>query len=114
MKHFLTLHDVSTPEIKRLIQRSIQIKASLSSVPMSQPMQGQTLCLLFSKPSTRTVSSVFFNFSREFQLNQVFTLFIVTKGWNRYGGHSLFLGKDDIQLGHGEPLIDTGILSLFY
>ncbi|KAJ3290080.1 ornithine carbamoyltransferase [Borealophlyctis nickersoniae] len=47
--------------------------------------------MLFSKRSTRTrVSS--------------------ESGWAYYGGHPMYLGKDDIQLGGGEALRDTAVV----
>ena len=88
-KHFLTLQDYSTTEIKHLIKKSIQIKSLVKSGQKSpRSLESKTLGLIFSKRSTRTrISS--------------------ETGWAWYGGNSLFLGNDDIQLGAGEPMKDT-------
>lgn len=92
MKHLITLRDLSISEIRDLIQRSIAIKANVKSLQKSlitnTPLTGKTLSLIFSKASTRTRVSA-------------------ETGWAFYGGQSLFLGKNDIQLGTGEPIQDT-------
>ena len=55
---------------------------------MDSFLENKTLAMLFTKPSTRTrISS--------------------ESGWANYGGHPLFLGKNDLQLGKGEPLSVT-------
>lgn len=56
--------------------------------PVQFPLKGQTWALIFSKSSTRTRVS--------FEV-----------GIRELGGESLFLNSNDIQLGRGEPIIDT-------
>jgi ornithine carbamoyltransferase len=54
----------------------------------SQPLAGQTWALIFTKSSTRTRVS--------FEV-----------GIRELGGFPMFLSKNDIQLGRGEPIMDT-------
>ena len=96
-KHFLSLRDVSVQDIQALVQRAIQLKRRTQSQQkdlgrrrsgLLPPLTGKTLSLIFSKRSTRTRVSA-------------------ETGWAHYGGQSLFLGKNDIQMGSGEPIQDT-------
>jgi ornithine carbamoyltransferase len=90
-KHFLSLRDVSVQDIQALVQRAIQLKTQSQQGRRSgllPPLTGKTLSLIFSKRSTRTRVSA-------------------ETGWAHYGGQSLFLGKNDIQMGSGEPIQDT-------
>ena len=53
-----------------------------------RPLADQTLAMLFEKPSTRTRVSF-------------------EAGMTQLGGHAIFLGPEDIHLGHGEPVRDV-------
>ena len=88
-KHFISLKDLSKSEIIQLVDRAIEIRRiQHSNIPMPPFLKQKTLAMLFTKPSTRTrISS--------------------ESGWANYGGHPLFLGKNDLQLGKGEPLSVT-------
>ncbi|KAI8826744.1 mitochondrial ornithine carbamoyltransferase [Fimicolochytrium jonesii] len=95
-KHFLTLRDFTTPQILQLIRRSLELKQLIRSHPSEarsreQALAGRTMGMIFTKRSTRTRVSA-------------------ETGWAYYGGHSMFLGKEDIQIGGGEPLKDTAIV----
>ena len=81
---FLDIDDVTPAELDALLDRAAAMKAS-----ETDPRLGDaTLGMIFEKPSTRTRVSF-------------------ETGMTRLGGHAMFLGPDDIQLGHGEPLRDT-------
>ena len=81
---FLDIDDVTPAELDALLDRAAAMKAG-----ETDPRLGDaTLGMIFEKPSTRTRVSF-------------------ETGMTRLGGHAMFLGPDDIQLGHGEPLKDT-------
>jgi len=92
VKHFITLADFTPKQVLWLIKRSMEIKSELKKGnKLPQYFSGKTLGMFFTKRSTRTrVSS--------------------ESGWACYGGHPMFLGKDDIQVGGGEPWKDTSIV----
>jgi len=82
--HFLDIDDLSTDELHAVLSRAAAIKDGADDAELPD----QTLGMLFEKPSTRTRISF-------------------ETGMTQLGGHAIFLGPEDIQLGHGEPLSDT-------
>jgi len=80
----LDIDDLSPAEIDRVLDRAAALKAGEDGARLPE----QTMGMLFEKPSTRTRISF-------------------ETGMTQLGGHAIFLGPDDIQLGHGEPLSDT-------
>ncbi|MDP1510206.1 ornithine carbamoyltransferase [Paenibacillus sp. CMAA1739] len=86
-RDFLELDDYSPEEIQYLIELAIEIKRKHKNGEVYQPLKGKTLGLIFEKSSTRTRVS--------FEV-----------GMYQLGGHALFLSKNDIQLGRGEPISD--------
>jgi ornithine carbamoyltransferase len=89
MKHFLSIESQTAEQLTALLESSIQFKANRTAAAASGPaLAGQTWALLFSKPSTRTRVS--------FEV-----------GIRELGGSVIFLSQSDIQLGRGEPIIDT-------
>ncbi|KAI9344305.1 mitochondrial ornithine carbamoyltransferase [Obelidium mucronatum] len=95
-KHFLTLRQLTPDGILTLVHRSFVYKYTSKThgtPPESRGLlSGKTLALLFSKKSTRTRISA-------------------ESGWAALGGHPMFLGANDIQLGDptkgGESWRDT-------
>ena len=81
---FLDIDDVTPAELDTLLDRAATMKAGETN----PRLEDATLGMIFEKPSTRTRVSF-------------------ETGMTRLGGHAMFLGPDDIQLGHGEPLKDT-------
>ena len=87
MKHFLSIESQTAEQLMALLgprSNSRRIAAKVSEPPLER----QTWALLFSKPSTRTRVS--------FEV-----------GIRELGGGVIFLSQGDIQLGRGEPIIDT-------
>ncbi len=80
--------DLTTDELHAVLDRAAEIKSAHADGTAAQPLEDQTLGMIFEKPSTRTRVSF-------------------ETGMTQLGGHAIFLGPDDIQLGHGEPVKDT-------
>lgn len=87
-RHFLTLLDLTPAELKRLIQRAIELKAMQKKGESYTPMRDKVLGMVFEKSSTRTRVSF-------------------EAGMAQFGGHAIFLSPRDTQLGRGEPVEDT-------
>ena len=87
MNHFLSIESQTAGHLTALLESSIQFKANRAQ-GSNAVLAGQTWALLFSKPSTRTRVS--------FEV-----------GIRELGGGVIFLSQGDIQLGRGEPIIDT-------
>ena len=90
-RSLLTLLDLNTKEIRFLLDEAKDFKQNRQNFIQSQPLKGKTLGMIFQKRSTRT------RVSTETAMAEL-------------GGHALFLGKDDIQLGVNESLSDTAIV----
>lgn len=86
MKDLLRTLDLSRADLKYLLNRSRKFKASPHA--RRSLLSGESVCLYFTKPSTRTRLS--------FQT-------AVT----RLGGNPIILGPNDLQLGRGETIEDT-------
>ncbi|GGO02737.1 ornithine carbamoyltransferase [Haloarcula pellucida] len=84
--HLLDVDDLTTDELSAVLARAAEIKADPGDY--EDLLDQQTLGMIFEKPSTRTRVSF-------------------ETGMTQLGGHALFLGPDDIHLGHGEPVKDT-------
>jgi ornithine carbamoyltransferase len=86
MQNLLSIEQLSAKEIERLLASAAHLK--LQRGREGQPLSGQTWALIFTKSSTRTRVS--------FEV-----------GIRELGGFPMFLSKNDIQLGRGEPIKDT-------
>jgi ornithine carbamoyltransferase len=87
MKDLLRTLDLSRADLKYLLNRSRKFKASPHA--RRSLLAGESVCLYFTKPSTRTRIS--------------FETAVA-----RLGGSAIVLGPNDLQLGRGETIEDTG------
>ena len=88
VRHFLSLLDFSSDELKSLIKHAIDVKQRLKQGISHTPLEGKVLAMIFEKSSTRTRVSF-------------------EAGMSQLGGHAMFLSPKDIQLGRGEPIEDS-------
>ncbi len=87
-RHFLTLLDLSTEELRELIARAIELKRWQRERRAFEPLKHRVLAMVFEKSSTRTRVS--------FETGMV-----------QLGGHAMFLSPRDTQFGRGEPIEDS-------
>jgi len=87
MKHFLKETDFNAGEAAEILERTRVFKQE-RGCSVSSALTGQSWSLIFSKSSTRT------RVSFEVAIHEL-------------GGNSLFLSRNDIQLGRGETVADT-------
>lgn len=89
--HLMTLADLSVPQLSALTLRALTYKHMAKHISPSlllRPLEQQTIALIFSKRSTRT------RVASESALQLL-------------GGHPMFLGTQDIQMGVNETLEDS-------
>ncbi|WP_293265311.1 ornithine carbamoyltransferase [Neptunomonas sp.] len=87
-RHFLTLQDLSSEELKQIIKRAIELKAIRNRGEVYSPLNNKVMAMIFEKSSTRTRVSF-------------------EAGMSQLGGHAMFLSSRDTQLGRGEPIEDS-------
>ncbi|KAE9377751.1 ornithine carbamoyltransferase [Stipitochalara longipes BDJ] len=94
-RHLLSIADLTPTELTTLVRNASSHKTAIKSglVPKNLlgALSGKTVAMMFNKRSTRT---------------RVSTEAAVAT----MGGHAMFLGKDDIQLGVNESLYDTSLI----
>jgi ornithine carbamoyltransferase len=88
VRHFLTLLDLSSDELKQLMARAIELKQWRREGRLYEPLKHKVLAMVFEKSSTRTRVS--------FEAGMV-----------QLGGHAMFLSPRDTQIGRGEPIEDS-------
>jgi ornithine carbamoyltransferase len=84
-RHFLTVPDVTEPELRGLVDRAATHKRGRIA---SAVLREKTIALVFQKPSMRT--------------RVAFEVAVL-----QLGGTVVYLGQDDIQLGQREPVTDV-------
>jgi ornithine carbamoyltransferase len=86
--HYTDVDDLSKEGLADVLTRAADLKERTTRGKSHPELAGASLAMIFEKPSTRTRISF-------------------ETGMTQLGGHALFLGPNDIQLGHGEPIKDT-------
>ena len=87
-RHFLSLRDFTSDELRGLIEHAIDVKQKLKQGIPHTPLAGKLLAMIFEKSSTRTRVSF-------------------EAGMYQLGGHAMFLSPRDSHLGRGEPIEDS-------
>ncbi len=86
MKHLISMMDVKG-HLEEIIDDAIDMKRN----GYDKVLDDKILAMIFEKSSTRTRVSF-------------------ESGMQKLGGHAIFLGKNDIQLGRGETIEDTALV----
>ncbi len=87
-RHFISLLDLSSDELRSLIAHAIDVKQKLKQGISHTPLSGKLLAMIFEKSSTRTRVSF-------------------EAGMFQLGGHAIFMSPRDSHLGRGEPIEDS-------
>lgn len=88
IRHFLTLHDLSSEELRHLLDRAIELKTWQKERRIYEPLKNRVLAMIFEKSSTRTRVSF-------------------ETGMIQFGGNAIFLSPQHSQVGRGEEIADT-------
>lgn len=88
IRHFLTLLDFSSAELRAMVGRASEMKRERRAGIDQRAYPGKVLGMIFAKSSTRTRVSF-------------------EAGMAQLGGHAMFLSPQDTQLGRGEPIEDS-------
>src|SRR3989344_1103476 len=93
LRHLTSITDLTASEIKKIINRAIILKKQLKSNRKAKKLlTTKSLAMIFEKPSLRTRIS--------FEI-----------GMTQLGGHAIYLGPNDIQMGKRETAGDVGIVT---
>ncbi|KAL9394981.1 hypothetical protein Peur_014266 [Populus x canadensis] len=89
MEDFLHISDFDKATIMKILDRAAEVKAVIKSGDRAfLPFKGKTMAMIFAKPSMRTRVSF-------------------ETGFFLLGGHAIYLGPDDIQMGKREETRDV-------
>lgn len=90
-RDFLRVHDWAADDLVTVLDLADRLKARQRQRVVDRPLEGRTLGMIFTKPSTRTRVS------------------FETGIW-QLGGTGLYLSASDLQLGRGETIKDTAVV----
>ena len=89
MKHFISISDCSTEQLRHLLDVSIKLKTQFKSIGCNTPLlAGKTLAMIFEKPSLRTRVSF-------------------TVAMTHLGGEGMLLRNEEVGLDVREPAQDV-------
>lgn len=88
MKHFVSIADLTTPELWALLQLAQKLKSEWQEGGNEPILKGQVLGMIFQKPSLRTRVS--------FEMGMI-----------HLGGAAMYLSPNEIQLGKRESVADV-------
>ncbi len=88
MRHLLSIADLTSDELFELLKLAEKLKDERYKGLVTDYLKNKSLAMIFELPSTRT------RVSFEVAMTDL-------------GGHALYLGWNDLQLGRGEPIKDT-------
>ncbi len=87
-RDFLSILDLTPEELQHLLQRAADLKARTRAGDRPALLRGKVLALVFEKPSLRTRTTF-------------------ETGMFQLGGHAVYLGPEDIQMGSRETPADV-------
>jgi len=85
VRHFISINDLTSSEIKRIFTLAIKLKKNPGKY--NKALKDKTMAMIFEKPSLRTRVSF-------------------ETGMTQLGGHAIYLGPSDIQMGVRETPMD--------
>lgn len=88
MKHLISIADLTAEELSELLKLMEKLKEERYTGRATDYLKNKSLAMIFELPSTRT------RISFEVAMTDL-------------GGHALYLGWNELQLGRGEPIKDT-------
>jgi ornithine carbamoyltransferase len=87
-KHFLTIHDLTGEDVKKVIGRGLDLKRRHHGGHLEPLLEGKSMAMIFRKPSLRTRMS--------FEMGMV-----------GLGGHALYIADKEIKMGQREAVCDV-------
>lgn len=87
-KDLISIHDLTLEEVNQIFEVSKTLKEKLYTGESHRVLEGKTLGMIFTKPSTRTRISF-------------------ETGIYQLGGIGMYFGPNDLQLGKSESIADT-------
>lgn len=87
-RDFISMDDLSVDELKEVLDFAVELKRRMKAGEWPALLQGKVLAMLFEKPSLRTRVT--------FEV-----------GMLQLGGHAIYLGPSDVQMGSRESVPDV-------